>query len=63
MLTPVQYEVKGYEGLLLSQRARSDDKGVYSCESCKISLNRDYTAPPKYAIARMVSSLGICRRR
>lgn len=51
MLTPVQYEVKGYEGLLLSQRARSDDKGVYSCESCKISLNRNYTAPPKYAIA------------
>merc|ERR1712232_523899 len=46
-----QYEVKGYEGLLLSKNARCDDKGVYACESCKTSLKRDHRSPPKHAIA------------
>ena len=51
MLTPIQYELEGYEGLLLSRRAKKDDKGVYACESCKTSLNRNFRSPPKHAIA------------
>ena len=43
-----QYERTGFEGLLLSPRAREfDDGSVEVCESCRNSLRRSQESPPK----------------
>ena len=43
-----QYEREGFEGLLLSPRAREfDDGSVEVCESCRNSLRRRQESPPK----------------
>ena len=55
LLTFVQYRLKRYnnlyDGLLLSDRAKYNETGVYACESCSTSLKRDFNSPPKRAIA------------